>query len=470
MVTDLYDVIVIGGGSAGLSASAVAAGLGKRTALVERENLGGDCTWTGCVPSKALLKVGKVAQTVRSAGKYGVHAQPPQIDMPTVRAYIDSAIHELYQHETPEVFGKRGMDVILGDARFLDPHSVQVGERTLHSKRFIIATGGRALIPAIPGLTGVRYMTNATIFRNDTLPRHLIVLGAGPIGMEIGQAYRRLGAEVTIIGEQVLPRDEPEAGKVMAQVFADEGVTLIASRVTYAQHDDDCIRLTLGDGRVVEGDMLLVAAGRTPNVEGLGLEMAGVQVEAAGIPVRASLQTNVPHIYAIGDVTTGPKFTHYAGFQGLIAGRNAVLPIKSNGLPKHVPWVTFTDPEIAHVGMTEAQARAEYGAGVKTFMFSTKEGDRTVVEDDTRGFVKLVYRGGGDLLGATVVSERAGEMITGYGLVIDKKISLRALTGTMHAYPTYADVAKQAAFRMSVAELLGSWFAPIAKKVVKLLP
>jgi pyruvate/2-oxoglutarate dehydrogenase complex dihydrolipoamide dehydrogenase (E3) component len=390
--------------------------------------------------------------------------------MPTVRAYIDSAIHELYQHETPEAFGKRGMDVILGDARFIDPHSIQVGARTLHAKRFIIATGGRALIPAIPGLTGVRYQTNATIFRNDTLPSHLIVLGAGPIGMELGQAYRRLGTEVTIIGEQVLPRDEPEVAEVMKGVFAEEGVTLIASRVTYAQQDGDCIRLTLGDGRVIEGDMLLIAAGRTPNVEGLCLERAGVQVKAAGIAVRASLQTNVPHIYAIGDVTTGPKFTHYAGFQGLIAGRNAVLPIKSNGLPKHVPWVTFTDPEIAHVGMTEAQARSEYGAGVKTYMFSTKAGDRTVVEDDTRGFVKLVYRSGGDLLGATVVSERAGEMITGYGLVIDKKISLRALTGTMHAYPTYADVAKQAAFRMSVAELLGSWFAPIVKKVVKLLP
>jgi pyruvate/2-oxoglutarate dehydrogenase complex dihydrolipoamide dehydrogenase (E3) component len=469
-MAEAFDVIVIGGGSAGLTAAAFVGGLGKRVALVEREHIGGDCTWTGCVPSKALLKVGKIAHTVRTAQKYGIHAQSPSTDMPTVRAYINAAIAELYQHETPEATAKRGVEVVLGDAHFLDPHSIVVNGKTLRAKRFIVATGGRALIPPIPGLSGVKYHTNATLFRNDRVPKHLLIMGAGPIGMEIGQAYARLGAQVTIIGEQVLPRDEPEATAVIKRVFTAEGITLVESLVSAAHQEGECIQLTLKGGRMVEGDMLLVAVGRTPNVETLALDKAEVTVEKAGIPVNAHLQTNIPHIYACGDVTTGPKFTHYAGWQGSIAGRNAVLPIKANGLRALVPWVTFTDPEIAHVGMTEGEACAKYGDAVKTYTFSTRSGDRTVVEDDTEGFVKLVYRGSGDLLGATVVAERAGEMILEYALVIAKKISLRALTGVMHAYPTYSDVAKQAMFRMMIAELLESTAGRVFKSLVKLLP
>ncbi len=469
-MSEIYDVIVIGGGSAGLTAATVVGGLGKRVALVERENIGGDCTWTGCVPSKALLKVGKIAHTVRTAQHYGVHTQPPTTDMPTVRAYIQHAIQELYQHETPEATAERGIHVILGDARFLDPHRIEVDGKTLHAKRFIVATGGRALVPPVPGLADVRYHTNATIFNNDRLPRHLLVMGAGPIGLELGQAYARLGAQVTIIGDQVLPRDEPEAADVLKRVFAAEGITIIESLVATAKQDGECISLTLKDGQTVEGDMLLVAAGRTPNVEGLGLEKTGVQVEKAGIPVNAALQTNIPHIYAIGDVTTGAKFTHYAGFQGAIAGRNVVLPIKANGLPAQVPWVTFTDPEIAHAGLTEREARAKYGDAVKTYTYATLKGDRSVVENDTEGFIKLVYRGSGELLGATVVAERAGEMIIEYALVIEKKISARALIGVIHPYPTYSDVAKNALSKMLVEELLGSVAGRVFKRLVKILP
>lgn len=465
-----FDVIVIGGGSAGLTAATVVGGLGKRVALVERKHIGGDCTWTGCVPSKALLKVGKIAHTVRTAQKYGIHTQPPATDMPTVRAYIDAAIAELYQHETPEATAKRGVEVVLGDAHFLDPHSIAVNGKTLRAKRFVVATGGRALIPPIPGLSGVKYHTNETIFGNDRLPNHLLIMGAGPIGLELGQAYSRLGAQVTIIGDQVLPRDEPEAAAVLRQAFQEDGIVIVESLVTSARQEGDCIALTLKDGRIVEGDMLLVAAGRTPNVENLGLDKAGVEVEKAGIRVSASLQTNVPHIYAIGDVTTGAKFTHYAGYQGAIVGRNVVLPFKSNGLPTQVPWVTFTDPEIAHAGMTEREARAKYGDAVKTYTFGTAKGDRSVVEDDTQGFIKLVYRGSGELLGATVVAERAGEMIIEYALVIEKKISARALIGVIHPYPTYSDVAKNALSKMLVQELLESTAGRVFKRLVKLLP
>ena len=470
-MSNVYDVIVIGGGSAGLTAAAVIGELGKKVALIERENLGGDCTWTGCVPSKALLKVAKVAHSIRVASRYGITVNEPVVDMAAVRQYVSDAIQELYQHETPEEIVKRGVEVILGEARFVDAQTVIVGERRLQAKKFIIATGGRATIPPIKGLDSVPYKTNANLFDNDRLPKHLLIMGAGPIGMEMGQAYARLGAKVTLIGDHVMPRDEPEAVAVLKKVFADENITIIETRVTEVSQKGDMIVLALKNGQELQGDMLLMAVGRTPNVDTLGLEKAGVQVTQEGIVVNNHLQTNIPHIYAVGDVTTGPKFTHYAGFQGAAAGRNVVLPVgKTKGHEQIVPWVTFTDPEVAHVGLTEAEARKQYGKAVKVFTMPMALGDRSVAEDDRDGFIKLVYRGRGDLLGATVVAERAGEMIIEFELVIKRKISLRSLVGVIHPYPTYSDVAQKAMSKLLVKELLGSTLGQLFKKVVKLLP
>ncbi len=470
-MNELYDVIVIGGGAAGLTASAVIGGLGKKVALIERERLGGDCTWTGCVPSKALLKVAKTAHAIRTAEAYGITVNPPTVDMGAVREHLRHVIQEVYQHETPEETAKRDIEVVIGEAKFIDAQMIQVGERRMQAKKFIIATGGRAAVPPIPGLDGVPYKTNATLFDNDRLPAHLLIMGAGPIGMEMGQAYVRLGAHVTIIGDQVMPRDEPEAVAVLKKVFASEGVTIIETMVTEVKSDGNTIVLTLKNGQTVRGDMLLVAVGRTPNVDTLDLEKAGVTYTKQGIAVNAHLQTNIPHIYAVGDVTTGPKFTHVAGFQGAAAGRNAVLPVgKSNGHETVLPWVTFTDPEVAHVGLTEDEARKQYGKAVKTFTLPMSEGDRSVAEGDTEGFIKLVYRGTGDLLGATVVADRAGEMIIEYELAIKKKISLRTLVGVMHPYPTYSDVAHKAISKLLVRELLGSSIGKLFKKVVAYLP
>lgn len=470
-MSEVYDVVVIGGGAAGLTAAAFVGGLEKKVALVERERLGGDCTWTGCVPSKSLLKVAKVAHTIRTASKYGISVEQPQIDMGVVRQHVQNIIQEVYQHETPEAIAKRGIEVILGEAQFLDAHTLQVGERQLKAKKIIIASGGRAAIPAIPGLDAVPYKTNANIFDNDELPDHLLIMGAGPIGMEMGQAHARLGAKVTIIGSQVMPRDEPEAVDVLRQVFAREGIDIIEGLVTEVHRADTDIILRLSTGQEVRGDMLLVAVGRTPNIDALDLDKAGIRYNPQGIPVNAHLQTNVPHIYAIGDVTTGPKFTHYAGFQGGIAGRNALLPFgKANGHEAVLPWVTFTDPEVAHVGLTEAEARQQYGDTVKTFMLPMAMGDRSVTEDDVDGFIKIVYRGSSELLGATIVAARAGEMIIEYELVIKKKISLRSLVGVMHPYPTYSDIAQKALSKLLVKELLDSRAGRLFKKVVKFLP
>jgi pyruvate/2-oxoglutarate dehydrogenase complex dihydrolipoamide dehydrogenase (E3) component len=470
-MSDTYDVIVIGAGSAGLTAAVFGGEFGKKVALVERERIGGDCTWTGCVPSKTLLKVAKIAHHIRSAGQYGITVGQPVVDMAFVRSHIQKTIQEVYQHETPQAVAKRGVEVILGEARFLNATTIQVGEHQLQSKKFVIATGGRPAIPSIPGLDSVPYRTNRDIFENDRLPRHLLVMGAGPIGMEMGQAHARLGAQVTIIGEQIMPRDEPEAVEVIQAVFQSEGIQFIQTRATAARSEGDEVILTLQNGQEVRGDMLLVAAGRAPNVESLDLEKAGVTYTPQGIEVNQHLQTNIPHIYAIGDVTTGPKFTHYAYFQGAAAGRNSLLPVgKAHGHDLHPPWVTFTDPEIAHAGLTEAQARKQFGAAVKTSTFPMAIGDRSVAEHDTKGFIKLVYRGRGQLMGATIVAERAGEMIIEYELVIKKKISARAIIDTIHPYPTYSDVTKKALSKMLVTELLSSKVGQIFKSVVRALP
>lgn len=469
-MNDVYDLIVIGAGSAGLTAAAFNGELGRKVAVIEREMVGGDCTWSGCMPSKALLHVAKIAHSVRTASDFGILSSPPTTDMKKVRDYVHSVIQDVYRHETPQKVSERGIEVVLGDARFIDEHTLQVGDRQMTANKFVIATGGRPAVPPVPGLDTVPYKTNRDFFDNDRLPEHLLIMGAGPIGMEMGQAYRRLGANVTIIGDLIMQNDEPEAVQVIRQVFEDEGITIIQSLVTEVAQDGDQISLTLKNGDTVSGDMLLVAVGRAPNVE-LDLEKANVTYSKQGIPVNDKLQTNIPHIYAIGDVTTGAKFTHYAGFQGSIVGRNVLLPLgKANGIPAYVPWVTFTDPEVAHAGLTEAQAREKHGDAVKTYLFPLSEGDRSVSEHDIEGFIKFVYRGTGNILGVTIVGDRAGEMLLEYQLLIENKVSPRELISVIHAYPTYSDVARKALSKLMIQELMSSSVGKLAQKAVKILP
>jgi len=451
-----YDLIVIGAGAAGLTAAGFAGRVGAKVALVEREKLGGDCTWAGCVPSKALLKVAKVAHTARTASRYGITASEPTVDMKAIREHLREVVQEVYQHETPEVYGdKYHVEVVKGAARFADTHTVQVDDRRLTGKKIVVASGARAAVPPVPGLDSVAYKTNRDIFDNDRLPEHLLVMGAGPVGTEIAQAYARLGAQVTLMDLALLPRDEPEVAATLEPILRAEGVRFIPSLVDSAQQDGDQITLTLRSGETVTGDMLFVAVGRSPNVRDLWLENAGVHYTERGIPVDQYLRTNVPHIYAVGDCTTGPKFTHYAGFQGGIAGRNAIVPlVNSSGHDPLNPWVTFTDPEVAHVGLTEAEAFEQYGDKVKTYMFSLLHGDRSVAEGDTDGFIKITYRGGGQILGVTIVAARAGEMITEFALAMKHGFGLSGITGTIHPYPSYSDIVKKASSSLMIDELL----------------
>lgn len=466
---DVYDLIVIGAGAAGLTAAGFGGRVNARVALIEKHKLGGDCTWYGCVPSKALLKVGKVAHAVRTAAQYGIAAGQPVIDMQAVRAYVQQTIEEIYQHETPEVFAEAyGVEVILGEAQFIDSNTVQVGDHQLAARKIIIATGARALIPPVKGLAAVPYVTNETIFQNDVLPQRLLIMGAGPIGMEMAQAYARLGSRVTVMDRAMLPRDEPEAVGVMARVFEREGIQFIASLIESVQMDDGEFVAVMANGEQVRGDMFLVAAGRQPNVESLSLENAGVVYSSAGIEVDTYLRTNVKHIYAIGDCTTGPKFTHYAGSQGGVAAQNALFPVvNSKGHDPILPWVTFTDPEVAHVGLTEAEARKKYKDAIKTFVLPLTKGDRSIAENDKDGFIKLVYKNGGKLLGATIVAERAGEMITEFALVLKTDLKLRDIVNTMHAYPTYSDIVRKAVSSMLIEELFDGFSGKVVNAVTK---
>jgi pyruvate/2-oxoglutarate dehydrogenase complex dihydrolipoamide dehydrogenase (E3) component len=356
-----YDIVIIGAGSTGLTAADFAIQLGARVALVEKDRTGGECTWTGCVPSKTLLKAARVAHHMRTAGRYGLPHVEPAVDLKSVMAHVWAVVNEVYHEESPDALHAAGIDVFLDAAQFLDPHTVATGEETLSARHVLIATGAHPFLPPVGGLESVDCLTYETIWDLQVLPKRLLVLGAGPIGCEMAQAFRRFGAQVTLLSsrDRVLPRDDPAASRVLAQVFEAEGVDVRANaRAERAWQDKDGIHLLAG-GDELMGDALFVAAGRRPNVAGLGLEEAGVSYSDEGIQVDENPRTSARHIYAAGDCIGRHQFTHYAGWQAVIAVRNALLPGASKGIPEQVPWTTFTDPEVAHAGLTEAQARTQ---------------------------------------------------------------------------------------------------------------
>ena len=466
----MYDLVVIGAGSAGLTAAAFAGELGAKVVLIEKEAIGGDCTWFGCVPSKTLLNVAKHAHHARTGAQYGIHSGPVEVDMKAVKDHIQAMVARIYEHETPEEVSKRGVEVVEGEAVFLDAKRVQVGDRVLESRKFIVASGATASVPPIPGLSDISYFTNHNLFGNERLPKHFVVLGAGAIGLEMAQAYRRLGAEVTVIGAELLPRDDEDARVVIRKVFAREGIKLIEANVVRFEKADAGFVAYLESGEGIEGDMLLVAVGRSPRVEGLGLDKAGVTYSRRGIQVDKYLRTSVPHILAIGDCTEGPKLTHYAGFQGSVAGRNALFPwFAANGHTDLYPWTTFTDPEIAQIGLTEEQAKATYPDQAKVFHFPLTDGDRSMTDSDTDGYIKIMYKGSGDVLGVSIVAARAGEMITEYALLMSNKMRLRQLVSTIHAYPTYSDVVRSASSRLLIKELFSGFSGRVIRFVSRLL-
>jgi pyruvate/2-oxoglutarate dehydrogenase complex dihydrolipoamide dehydrogenase (E3) component len=394
----------------------------------------------------------------------------PEVELQAVMAHVHSVIAETYAEETPQALRAKGIDVALGRGLFVDPHTLVVGDTTLRARNVVLATGAHPFIPSIQGLADVDYLTYETIWDLQVLPQHMIVLGGGQIGSEMSQAFRRLGSQVTLIdaAQRILPGDEPEASRVMSQVFASEGIDLRCNtEAEEVWQDDGGIHLIAGDDELV-GDALLVAVGRRPNVEGLDLEKAGVVYNADGIQVDDKLRTSQPHIYAAGDCIGGYQFTHYAGWQGAIAVRNALLPLASKGVRQTVPWTIFTDPEVAKAGLTEAQARERFGDAVDVLEWPMTKVDRPRAEVDTKGFVKLVHRGG-KVLGVTIVSGRAGELIQEWIYALEYGVKVRDIATAVHVYPTFSRANAKAGGELVRKQLLEGRLGGIVRFLSQLM-
>lgn len=469
-----YDLIVLGGGSGGLVAARVAAALGGKVALVDKTRLGGDCLYTGCVPSKTLIEIANATHQARQAAARGIITAPLQVDMARVAATIAGVIVRVGVEEQVYV---QDVDVRFGQATFIDPRTLNLDGTPLTSKSFIIATGSRPSVPPIAGLAEVGYYTNEDLFDLAQLPPSLIVLGGGAIGCEMAQAFARLGAQVTVIEllDRLLVREEPETSQVIHEALVADGVrVLTGAKVTQVRQEGDAkvVSGMLSDGLpfTTQGAALLVAVGRAPNTEALGLERAGVQVTPKGLAVDVKMRTNVPHIFAIGDVVAGNLlFTHVAAAQGGVAGPNALLPglLMRRMRADVVPWVTFTDPEAARVGLTEAEARQQFGDAVRVQTLPWGNIDRAQAEGATAGFIKLVLGKKDRILGAHLVGAHAGEVLGEVTLAMRHGLGVNAIIATIHAYPTLTTGLQQAAFE---AYLTSSGFASSRRLVNRLLP
>ncbi len=445
-----YNLVVIGAGTAGLVAAAGAAGLGARVALIEKHLMGGDCLNVGCVPSKTLIRSARAAAEVRAANDLGVRVpEGVEVDFPAVMERVRRVRAEISRHDSVKRFTELGVDVFLGEGRFTGRDAVEVDGRTLHFSRAVIATGARAADPHIRGLEDIGYLTNETVFNLTERPARLAVIGAGPIGCELAQAFRRLGSEVHLIHKHghILNREDADAAEIVQEVFIKEGVELHLNSSTKRAETGGKEKLLHidenGNETVIAVDEVLVGVGRAPNVEGLGLEAAGVEYDRHGVKVDDRLRTANRRIFAAGDVCMRYKFTHAADAAARIAIRNALFRGKKKLSALTVPWCTYTDPEIAHVGMYERDA-AERGIPVDTYARSFADVDRAVADGEVNGFVKVHVKKGKDrILGATIVARHAGDMISEITLALVAEVGLGAISGAIHPYPTQAEAIRQ---------------------------
>ncbi len=460
-----HDALVLGAGSAGLTAAGGLAMFGLNVALIERDRMGGECLNTGCVPSKALLAAAHHAQTIRDAARFGIHASDPTTDFAAVRAHIRHAIETLEPEDSVERFEGMGVDVVRGDATLVDARRLRVVDsngagRELSAPRLVLATGSDPAVPPIDGLADGPFLTNETLWDLDALPEHLLILGAGNIGCEMGQAFRRLGSEVTVVDTgRPLSRDDAEAAAIVQATLEGEGVRFVTGQAASVSHGGG-VTLTLEGGKALTGSHLLVAAGRRARVEGFGLENTGVTLGDNGIVVDARRRTNVPGVYAVGDCREGPRLTHAAGRDGSAVAVEIGLGVPSPVDDDVLPWVTFTSPELAQVGLTEAAAR-ERGWDVTVERQDFAHNDRAVTEGRTAGFLKVVRRGR-SVVGATIVGGGAGEMLLPWSQIIAGKASPFALASSVVAYPTRSEMSKAAAFAMNEKLVFGAvpkWWA-----------
>ncbi|WP_193184516.1 dihydrolipoyl dehydrogenase family protein [Nisaea sediminum] len=464
------DICVIGGGSGGLSVAAGAVQMGASVVLFERGRMGGDCLNYGCVPSKALLAAGHAAATARSAGRFGVTLPEPEIDFARVHAHVQDVIAGIAPHDSVERFEKLGVRVIEAAASFADSRTVTGGGYRVRARRFVIATGSSAAIPPVAGLSETPYLTNETIFDLTERPAHLLIIGGGPIGCELAEAHRNLGSEVTVIeAAKLLGNEDPDAADLIRAHLAEIGVTLLeGALVKEASGKEGGIALSVETGgtlQKIEGSHLLVAAGRRANLDGLDLEAAGIETTRTGIKVDAGLKTSNRRVYAIGDAAGGLQFTHVAGYHASVVIRNALFRLPSKADMSAIPRVTYTDPELAQVGLLEAEARTKHGEKVRVLKWTYQENDRARAERAIEGFIKLIVLKNGQVIGATIVGRNAGELIQSWGLAIGQKIKIGAIASSIVAYPTLAEIGKRAAGSFFTETL----FSPRMRKIVRFL-
>jgi pyruvate/2-oxoglutarate dehydrogenase complex dihydrolipoamide dehydrogenase (E3) component len=445
------DLCVIGAGSAGLSVAAIAASFGVPVILIEKDRMGGECLNVGCVPSKALIAAGYRRHAAETAGRFGVSAREVAVDAAAVRDHVRGVIASIAPTDSVERFTAMGVRVIRADARFTDRGTVEADGVSIKARRFVLATGSRPAVPPISGLDRVDYLTNETVFDLDETPRRLLVVGGGPIGVEIAQAHRRLGADVTVIeaAPRILSREDPEMAEVIARALLEEGVDLrtgaAIERVEAGTGGGIAVHLGGEAPEIVEGSHLLVATGRRPVVEGLGLEAAGIAFDGSGIKVDKRLRTSNASVYAIGDCTPGGyRFTHVANYHAGLVIRNALFRLPVSVETASIPRVTYCDPELAAVGLSEEEVRAS-GKAFRILRWPFAENDRAQAERATRGHVKAIVTPRGKVLGCAIAGSHAGELIAPWTLALAKGLKVQDLAGLVFPYPTFSEVSKRAA-------------------------
>jgi pyruvate/2-oxoglutarate dehydrogenase complex dihydrolipoamide dehydrogenase (E3) component len=463
------DLCVIGAGSGGLSVAAAAAAFGQKVVLIEKHKMGGDCLNYGCVPSKALIAAAKRAHQMRTADAFGIGSVAPIVNYRAVNDHVQSVIAAIAPNDSVERFTGLGVKVILGAGRFLDKNTVAAGDHRIKARRFVIATGSSPVVPPIPGLESVAYFTNETIFDNKDKLERLIVIGGGPIGLEMAQAHHRLGSRVTVLeGQRALGKDDPELTGVVIGALRGEGVDIRESTlVERVEPISGGVRVHVavnGAKDTVDGTHILLAVGRKPNLTDLKLEAAGVKYDKRGISVDAGLRTSNRKIFAIGDVAGGLQFTHVANDHAGIVIRRALFRLPAKARTDTVPWVTFTEPELAHVGLTEEQATARKHK-VNILRWPFHENDRAQAERATEGHIKVVTDRKGRILGASIVGAHAGELIQLWSLALSQGLNIKAMTGWIAPYPTLGEVSKRAAYRF-YATATGN---PLVRRAIRLL-
>ena len=474
MKTD-FDLIILGGGSAGLTAAKFAKGIGKKVAIIENKKLGGECTWTGCVPSKTLIKSAEVAWHAKELKTYGLSANSVELDTSNVLPHIHNVIKEIYQTHTPDVLQSLGITVMFGEAQFIDKKTIRLNDANFTANKFIIATGSSPFVPPIQGLETTTYHTNETIFELKELPKSLIILGGGAIGAELSSAFNRLGVQVTIIemNDRILAKEDEELVGMLAAQMEQEGVQIkTGMKAVKVDQEGQGIKLTCearkGSFEFFKAEQLLVAVGRKPNIDGLALEKAGVKTHRKGVIVNNYLRTTARNIFACGDVIGPYQFSHMAFYQAVIAARNALIPIfKQKVSYEHKIWATFTAPELATMGLTEREAREKYGDRIAVYKESYKRIDRAHNDRTLGGTVKVVCDKKGYILGAQILGERAADIIHELQVAKVNGVKFHKLSTIIHAYPTYAELIWHMAKKAYVTRLEENWLVKTAKRLFK---